>query len=252
MGIKKIILIVVLIALSSITYKYFDYMRKINYLKDLYQHGGSGIVADIDYFFSLKFEIMGKLPKESEVYDFLPKVSESLFSDNNYALKINYSENEVCLYSFGPSGKDNKLKNNIDARLYIDMDGNYLQGYNFIKYLFNGNYDILLFKEKIKYDCNDRSDYKHIFYTKTDSILFKDKESEIKLNSILFNLGLKSGYSKDYKKASVFIYDNKEGSLNLMCSKSNSNIGDEKKKELLSTLKDKFSNYKYVKFSVIQ
>ncbi len=250
MGIKKTILIVLLIALSFIAYMYFDYTKKVNYLEDLYERGGAGIVADVDYFLSLKFEITGELPKESEISDFLPKVSEALFSNNNYSLKIDYFENDICLYSFGPSGKNNKLKNKIDARLYMNMDGDYLQGYSFIKYLFNGSYDILLFKGKIKYDCNDRSDYKHIFYTTTDSIFFKDKKAEVKLNSILSKLELESGHSKDYYESSIYIYNNEEESLKLMCSKSGLQIGKEKEEQLLNLLKAEFSDYKYVKFSV--
>ncbi len=92
MKLKKNIAIFLILLFIFTSYKYYQYNKNINSLKNFYQ-GGLGVVSDINSFFFNKHKKTGSLPSKQEVESFLTSLnSDFLKKPNQYFLNLNKSQ----------------------------------------------------------------------------------------------------------------------------------------------------------------
>ena len=142
---KKLIYLLFFLAAVFIGYKYFLFKKNETYYKNNkvkleYMQG------TIDHYLRNTVNEKSELPSKKNIIKKLQEWDKyfdtSFFIESNFSLVIDSTDNHVIIYSFGISRKDNNLSNALNSFSLTQKDD-----YNFIDFLFKGDYDLIFIND---------------------------------------------------------------------------------------------------------
>lgn len=235
----KISLVILTLFVCFFSYKFITYKKKCNTLnKEYIMHKMES--SGFSFFFSKWFESKGRLPKEENVIKYIDGIGRN---KSNYVIEIDSIINSVKVIKKGNVFNKNPFQNLIE----INNNEDYLSDFSFLNYLIYGDFNLLIYNNKFKYNCDNNNSGTHIFVTNQNHFILSDNKLLNSLKNLLKVHNLELSRYED-KKVITILYN--KGKIVLKCKDQERILSDGVLDTIKNLLENNFPSHPSIKFSL--